>query len=213
VAYVRRYIPVHEAAAKLVNSGQLGPVFVARVIAGQPFTKYRPDYRQTYYASRAQGGGCTLDFASHFVDLVQYYLGPIESMRGYARRLVLEGVEVDDTSAMSFEFKRNHALGSIHINQFQPVNENIIDFCGPRAVLRILESDFSCRVFREGADDWEDLRLGEGDYADGLRRQAAAFVAAIDGGPAMRAGFAEAAHTLRLCLDFMETGFGSAAKA
>ena len=87
VAYTRRYVPAHRKAQEIVASGELGPILAVRVLAGQPFTSYRPDYRQTYYASRAMGGGCTLDFASHFVDLVQFYAGPINSICGYPRHL------------------------------------------------------------------------------------------------------------------------------
>ena len=72
VAYVRRYHPAHERAHELLASGELGEMLAVRITAGQPFTKYRPDYRQIYYASREQGGGCMLDSASHFVDLVQW---------------------------------------------------------------------------------------------------------------------------------------------
>jgi UDP-N-acetyl-2-amino-2-deoxyglucuronate dehydrogenase len=202
VAYVRRYHPAHETACRLVRSGDLGPITVLRVNSGQPFTTYRPDYRQIYYASREQGGGCMLDFASHFIDLVQWYLGPIKSIKGHLGHLVLEGVEVEDTCALSFEFDKG-ALGTLHINQYQPLNENCIEFCGEGAVLRIIEPGFTCRVWRRDSTDWEDVPVGPGDYFEALRRQAAAFIAAIDGGPAMRTSFAEAARTLRLCMEML----------
>ena len=203
VAYVRRYHPAHERARQAVTTGELGQVAAIRIIAGQPFYMYRPDYREIYYASREQGGGCTLDFASHFIDLAQWYLGPMRSIRGYADHLVLEGVQVEDTVACSFDFE-SAALGSLHINQFQPLNENIIDVFGPECLLRITEPGFTRRVWRKGAADWEELPTEQVDYIDALRCQAAAFLEAIDGGPPMRTGIAEAAHTLRLCLDLTD---------
>ena len=203
VAYVRRYHPAHEHAREFLASRELGDMLEARVAAGQPFTKYRPDYRQIYYASRAQGGGCLLDCASHFIDLVQWYLGSINSMCGFARHLALEGVEVEDVVALSLEFQSG-ALGSLHVNQYQPLNEACIEFCGADGVLRIIEPDFACQIWRKDSEDWESLEVEPGDYAEALRRQAAAFLAAIEGGPSMRTSIAEAAHTLRLCLDFLE---------
>jgi len=205
VAYVRRYHPAHDAMRKLLASGELGPMLVMRMTAGQPFTKYRPDYRQIYYASREQGGGCTLDFASHLIDLAQWYLGPISAISGFARHLALEGVTVDDTTAASFEFGGGSALGSLHINQYQPLNENLIDLCGPDGCLRIIEPTFECKVWRKDAEAWENLSVEPGDYAEALRRQAAAFLSAIDGGPAMRTSFAEAARTLGLCLSLLDS--------
>ncbi|MCL6519513.1 MAG: Gfo/Idh/MocA family oxidoreductase [Armatimonadetes bacterium] len=200
VAYVRRYHPAHEKARELVKSGRLGKVLIARVNGGQPFTTYRPDYREIYYARRDQGGGCLLDCATHFLDLVQWYMGPIEEMCGYVEHLALEGVEVEDTVALSCKFKENDALGTVHINQFQPVNENILDFAGVEGFLRVIEPEFTCKIFHK---NWEDLQVERADYADALRRQARAFLAAIDGGAPMRTSFAEAAHTLQLCLNLM----------
>jgi predicted dehydrogenase len=203
IAYTRRYVPAHEQAAEMVRSGKLGDVATARIIAGQPFTTYRPDYRQTYYASRAMGGGCVLDFTSHFIDLLQFYLGPIKAARGFKRHSVLEGVEVEDTVAMALDFESG-VLGTVHVNQYQPVNENIIDFCGADSCLRMLEPGFTGKVFRSGSEEWQDLVLEPGDYAEALKRQAGAFLAAIDGGPAMHTSIAEAANTLRACLDVLD---------
>ncbi len=209
IAYVRRYHPAHEYAHDLIRSGQMGPVLSVRVSAGQPFAAYRPDYRDIYYAHREKGGGCTLDFASHFLDLVQWYGGRIRTLRGFARHLALAGVEVDDTVAVCFDFEDSPAIGVLHVNQYQPVNENLYDLAGPEASLRIREPGFECEVWRKGASSWEHVHVYGGDYAEALRRQAAAFLAAIRGGAPMRTGIADAAHTLRLCLDLLEAQEGA----
>jgi UDP-N-acetyl-2-amino-2-deoxyglucuronate dehydrogenase len=188
---------------EIIDSGEFGRMLVLRINAGQPFTTYRPDYRQTYYASREQGGGCVLDFASHFIDLAQWYMGPIESISGYAKHLALEGVEVEDTVAVTFDFDSG-SLGSLHVNQYQPLNENCIDICGQDSVVRIIEPGFKCAVWRKGADSWEAIEVEQDDYLGGLRRQAAAFLSAIDGGPSMRTSFRDAAHTLSLCLEVLK---------
>lgn len=203
VAYVRRYHPTHETAREIVRSGALGEMLVARITGGQPFARYRPDYRRIYYARRDQGGGCLLDCATHFIDLIQWYMGPIESLTGYVDHLALEGVEVEDTVALSCRFSETGGLGVVHINQFQPANENIIDFAGQEGMIRIVEPPFSCQIFSSASDAWEDVPVEEADYAEALRRQAGAFIAAIDGGPPMRTSFSDAGHTLRLCLDLM----------
>lgn len=203
VAYVRRYHPAHERARDFLASGALGEMLETRIVGGQPFTTYRPDYRQIYYASRAMGGGCLLDCASHMIDLVQYYLGAADSMCGHIRHLALEGVEVEDTVSLSLDF-RSGALGTIHVNQFQPLNETCIEFSSVDGMMRIVEPGFACRIWRKGATDWEDFEVEPGDYAYALQLQAGAFIAAIDGGPPMRTSFAEAANTLRLCLDVLE---------
>lgn len=203
VAYVRRYHPAHQKAAELIASGELGEMLICRVNAGQPFTTYRPDYREIYYARREMGGGCLLDCASHYIDLVQSYLGPIGEFNGIIRHLALEGVEVEDAVALSFDFSRNGALGTMNVNQFQPPNEGILEFAGENGFLRITEPGFRCQVFRKGSTDWEDLEAEQVDYLEAMRRQAEAFVAAIDGGPRLLTSIRDAAHTLRLCLQVM----------
>lgn len=203
VAFTRRYHPAHEQMREMVAGGDLGRVLCIRISAGQPFTSYRPDYRDIYFARRDMGGGCLLDFASHFIDLAQWYAGPASRMTGCMQHLVLEGVDVEDTVALALEFE-NKALATIHVNQYQPVNENILDFVCERAVLRIAEPGFACRIWREGRDDWEQIETPPGDYAEALRRQAAAFVAAVGGGPQMRTSIKEAARTLDLCLRLLD---------
>ncbi len=205
VAYTRRYIALHENVQALVASGALGKMLLCRVAAGQPFASYRPDYRQIYYARREMGGGCLLDFTSHFIDLVQFYLGPVESACGYCSHASLEGVSVEDTTALSLKFEEPGVTGVIHVNQYQPLNENVIDFCGADSCLRILEPEWTARVFKAGDQEWHPLALDGGDYADGLRRQAQAFLRAIDGGPAMRTSIRDAANTLRVCMEIMKS--------
>jgi predicted dehydrogenase len=202
VAYVRRYHPVHERASEFLSGGGLGEILDVKVFGGQPYYQYRPDYRKIYYASHAMGGGCLLDCASHMVDLVQYYLGPADTMSGRIRHLALEGVEVEDTVSLSLDFRAG-ALGTMHINQFQPANETCIEFAGMGGVLRIIEPAFTCMIWRKGSESWEDLPTEPGDVAEAFRRQAKAFLDVIDGGPPMRTSFADAAGTLRLCLDVM----------
>lgn len=204
VAYVRRYHPLHQMAAELLASGELGEMLVCRVNAGQPFTTYRPDYKEIYYARRDMGGGCLLDCASHYIDLVQSYLGPIGEFNGIIRHLALEGVEVEDAVTLSFDFSRTGALGTMNVNQFQPPNEGILEFAGEDGFLRIVEPGFRCQVFRKGAADWEDLEVEQADYLEAMRRQAQAFVDVTDGGPPLLTSIRDAAHTLRLCLKLID---------
>lgn len=205
VAYTRRYIPVHEQAREMVASGKLGKMLVGRITSGQPFASYRPDYRQIYFARREMGGGCMLDFTSHFIDLMQFYLGPVKSACGYCSHSALEGVEVEDTTAVALQFEEPGVTGVIHANQYQPVNENIIDFCGADSCLRIVEPEWSARLFRKGDADWQPLAVSGADYAEGLRRQAEVFMRAIDGGPPMHTSIRDAANTLRVCLEVLAT--------
>ncbi len=75
-------------------------------------------------------------------------------------------MEVDDTVAASFDFETSPALGVLHVNQFQPVNENLLEFAGTEGCLRIREPSFQCEVFSKGASAWDAVHIYGGDYLD-----------------------------------------------
>ena len=66
------------------------------------------------------------------------------------------------------------------------------------------EGDVAVAVVRRLRETRQD-ELGERvDYLEAMRRQAEAFVAAIDGGPKLLTTIRDAAHTLRLCLKLLD---------
>lgn len=73
VAYNMRFHPVIERMKSLLGDE---PVAAARLSVGQYLPDWRPgrDYRSTYSAIRAQGGGVLRDL-SHEIDLVRFFLG------------------------------------------------------------------------------------------------------------------------------------------
>ena len=93
VAYVRRSLPSFKKLKELAESGLIGQIKMGRFNSSQDYRKYRPDYQQIYYAKLAQGGGCILDAASHFINLAQWYFGETQNVTAMYDRLEFEGVE------------------------------------------------------------------------------------------------------------------------
>ncbi len=158
VAFVRRYHPAHEYGRELARSGQLGDVLAVRISSGQPFTTYRPDYREIYYSSRERGGGCTLDFASHFLDLLQYYCGPSRDP-GICQASGLKGVEVDDTVAGFLDFETSPALGVLHVNQIPAGGTKPAGVVPERRAACASGARFQCEVVSKGASAWDAVHL------------------------------------------------------
>jgi len=94
-----------------MEKGELG-----RIVLGDIYAKY---YRsQLYYDSGAwrgtwefDGGGALMNQGIHLIDLLQWYMGPVDTIYGYAETLARK-IEVEDTSVAVLKFKSG-ALGVI----------------------------------------------------------------------------------------------------
>lgn len=100
----------------------------------------RPD---SYYSSaKWRGtwefdGGAFMNQASHYVDLLDWIVGPIESLQAYTATLA-RNIEVEDTGVLSLRW-RNGALGSMNVTMLTwPRNlEGSITILGEKGTVRI----------------------------------------------------------------------------
>ncbi|WP_089399133.1 Gfo/Idh/MocA family protein [Noviherbaspirillum humi] len=98
---------------------------------------------QEYYDSaRWRGtweydGGAFMNQASHYVDLLEWLVGPVESLHAYTATLE-RNIEVEDTGVMSLRW-RNGALGSVNVTMLTyPKNlEGSITILGEKGTVRI----------------------------------------------------------------------------
>ncbi|WP_312514083.1 Gfo/Idh/MocA family oxidoreductase [Massilia sp.] len=100
----------------------------------------RPD---AYYQSASWrgtwefDGGAFMNQASHYVDLLEWIVGPVESLQAYTATLARD-IEVEDTGVISLRW-RNGALGSMNVTMLTwPRNmEGSITILGERGSARI----------------------------------------------------------------------------
>jgi len=98
---------------------------------------------QEYYDSAAWrgtwefDGGAFMNQASHYVDLLDWMIGPIESMQAYTSTLA-RNIEVEDTGVLSVKW-RSGALGSMNVTMLTyPKNlEGSITVIGEKGTVRI----------------------------------------------------------------------------
>jgi UDP-N-acetyl-2-amino-2-deoxyglucuronate dehydrogenase len=98
---------------------------------------------QEYYDSAAWrgtwefDGGAFMNQASHYVDLLDWLIGPIESIQAYTATLA-RAIEVEDTGVMSIRW-RSGALGSMNVTMLTyPRNlEGSITILGEKGTVRI----------------------------------------------------------------------------
>ena len=82
-------------------------------------------------------GGAFMNQASHYVDLLDWIVGPIESVQAYTATLARD-IEVEDTGVISVRW-RNGALGSMNVTMLTyPSNlEGSITIIGEMGTVRI----------------------------------------------------------------------------
>jgi UDP-N-acetyl-2-amino-2-deoxyglucuronate dehydrogenase len=98
---------------------------------------------QEYYDSAAWrgtwefDGGAFMNQASHYVDLLDWLIGPIESVQAYTATLA-RAIEVEDTGVMNIRW-RSGALGSMNVTMLTyPKNlEGSITILGEKGTVRI----------------------------------------------------------------------------
>jgi UDP-N-acetyl-2-amino-2-deoxyglucuronate dehydrogenase len=98
---------------------------------------------QTYYDSAAWrgtwefDGGALMNQASHYVDLVDWLIGPVESVQAYVATLG-RNIQVEDTATVGVRW-RSGALGSINVTMLAyPKNfEGSITILGEKGTVRI----------------------------------------------------------------------------
>jgi len=100
----------------------------------------RPD--EYYNSAKWRGtwefdGGAFMNQASHYVDLIDWIVGPVESLQAYTATLARD-IEVEDTGVLSLRW-RNGALGSMNVTMLTyPRNlEGSITILGEHGTARI----------------------------------------------------------------------------
>lgn len=128
--------PTLQLLKKTVDQGRFGRIFM---VAVNVFWT-RP---QSYYDSASWrgtwefDGGAFMNQASHYVDLLDWLIGPVESVQAYTATLA-RNIEVEDSGVMSLRW-RNGALGSMSVTMLTyPQNlEGSITILGESGSVRV----------------------------------------------------------------------------
>ncbi len=114
VAFYRRYLPYFERVRQIVQGGDIGKILTVQIRFAVPPREL--DYKSgvelpwRLQPEVAGGGGYFYDLASHQIDLLQYWFGPIIEAEGYGQNMA--GLyKVEDTFNACFRFA-NKLTGS-----------------------------------------------------------------------------------------------------
>lgn len=117
VSQRRLYEPV-KRLKEAIDAGKIGrPILGTVIMLGwrdQAYYKSDP-WRGTW---DQEGGGVLVNQAPHQLDLLRWFMGPIDEMFGYWGNLNHPTIEVEDTAIATIRFK-NGGLGSIVVSNSQ----------------------------------------------------------------------------------------------
>jgi len=203
VAYTYHFMPGIRALREEVRSGRFGKPLQAVVQAGQHFPTFRPAYRQIYYTRHETGGGAIQDLLTHFVNALEWIVGPATRVYVEAAHQFLDGVTVEDTVCLTA--RHGDVLASYALNQFQPPNEALYQVHCERGSLKYEYHEQRWAEWPRGADAWQYHPAPVRERDDLFVAQANAFLDAMEGRPTDLATVDEAIQTLKVNLANLES--------
>lgn len=125
VAYYRRALPRFLKVKELIDSGAIGQVRAVSVKLHQPPRQnLDPQNLPWRVVPEIAGAGLFLDLASHTLDFLAYFLGPIRAVQGFAANQA--GLyRAEDIVAGTFVFENGaHGVGSWCFTGFESADVN-----------------------------------------------------------------------------------------
>ena len=121
---------------KAIDRGRFGRIYMAtiNVFWARPQSYYdSAKWRGTWEFD----GGALMNQASHYVDLVDWLIGPVESVQAYVGTLA-RNIQVEDTATVGIRW-RSGALGSVNVTMLAyPRNlEGSITIIGERGTVKV----------------------------------------------------------------------------
>ena len=121
---------------RAIDAGRFGRIYMVNI---NVFWTRPQDY---YDAAKWRGtwemdGGALMNQASHYVDLLDWLIGPIESLHAYTATLARR-IEAEDTAVLNLKW-RSGALGSMNVTMLTwPKNlEGSITILGEKGTVRV----------------------------------------------------------------------------
>jgi len=145
-----RFNDTLEYLKRAVDDCRFGTLTYASVHV--PWWRNEAYYTGNWHGTRElDGGGALMNQAIHMVDLLQYLMGPVDSLQAYVSTLA-HNIEVEDTGAAVLQFK-NRALGVIYGTTASfPGQYRRLEITGTRGTVIQVENGFTVWQFEDQTD-------------------------------------------------------------
>jgi len=121
---------------KAIQQGRFGKIYLANINVF--WTRPQEYYDQAAWRGTWEfDGGAFMNQASHYIDLIHWLLGPVESVQAMMGTLA-RSIQTEDTGVMNIRW-RNGAMGSVNVTMLTyPKNyEGSITILGEKGTVRI----------------------------------------------------------------------------
>lgn len=184
-----RFYPNSIMIKKHLEKGVFGSL-----VMGSAYVKWHRS--PSYYRSAAwrgtwelDGGGALMNQGIHAVDMLLWYMGPVEHVTAISTKILHQQIEVEDTVVAQLKFKSG-ALGSIECSTAAfPGTAKRVEIIGTTGSAILEENDLTLWDFQDSeSSDLPDANAsGSGGFSDpmsighyGHRLQIEDFIEAID---------------------------------
>ena len=136
---------------KAVDSGRFGTITYASVHV--PWWRNETYYKDSWHGTlELDGGGALINQAIHMIDILQYLMGPVDSLQAYTATLAHQ-IEVEDTATAILQFK-NRALGFIYGTTASfPGQFRRLEITGTKGTVILVENSFKTWQFQDMTDN------------------------------------------------------------
>jgi UDP-N-acetyl-2-amino-2-deoxyglucuronate dehydrogenase len=131
-----RLNPTMQLLKRAIEAGRFGQIYMTTVNVF--WTRPQSYYDDAPWRGRwDMDGGAYLNQASHYVDMVDWLVGPVDNVHAYTATLARD-IEAEDTGVMSMRLRRN-GLASINVTMLTHGKnyEGSITILGERGTVRI----------------------------------------------------------------------------
>ncbi len=130
-----RFFPSLQLVKRLLNEGRIGKPLAARVLWGYylPFWHPDTDYRNSYSATQAGGGGVILDSVHEF-DYLRWFFGQVTEMFCYAGKVSKLDIDTEDTADILLRFSSG-VVANVHLDCLQRTYRRSCELIGEEGVI------------------------------------------------------------------------------
>jgi len=150
-----RFHPGPLKVKEILETNAIGKVLSANFYSGSYLPEWRTtDYRNSYSASKTQGGGCLLD-CIHEIDLAMWLLGGIKNI--YAQLNQLSGLEISAEDAVHLVAQHeSEVISTIALNYFERTYQRNLHLVGDQGSLFWDINGHSVKLYEASSRSWRE---------------------------------------------------------
>jgi predicted dehydrogenase len=162
VIFQNRFLPATQKIRQAIEADQLGKIF-----HGSAYVKWYRD--QVYYDSglwrgtlEMDGGGCLINQSIHTIDLLQWFMGEVESVYGQTGIFAHKNIEGEDDAAALLRFKSG-AIGLIESStSIQPAMDRKIEIHGEKGTATLTGDSVNISIGQTSTMSEKEKQKGSG---------------------------------------------------